>query len=73
MTGTIKKKIDDRRFGFIALEDGSKDVFFHEDALSGVTFDELNEGDKVTFDLLEQDQQKPGAKGPAAKNVTRAE
>lgn len=67
MTGTIKKKIEDREFGFIAVEDGSKDVFFHKDALVGVTFAELNEGDKVTFDVEQ------GPKGPAAKNVTKVQ
>ncbi len=67
MTGTIKKKIEDRKFGFIAPEDGSKDVFFHEDALSGVTFDELKEGDAVTFDVV------PGKDGrSAAGNVMKA-
>ena len=53
-------------FGFIALGDGSKDVFFHKDALNGVTFEELQEGDSVTFDV------KQGPKGPAAENVQRA-
>lgn len=67
MTGKIKKKIEDRKFGFIAPEDGSNDVFFHEDALNGVTFDELKEGDAVTYDVV------PGKDGrTAAGNVMRA-
>lgn len=65
MKGTIKKKVEDRMFGFITPEDGSKDVFFHKDALNGVMFEELKEGDGVTFDVVQ------GEKGPAAKNVTR--
>lgn len=66
MTGTIKKKIEDRMFGFITPEGESKDVFFHKDALNGVTFEELREGDAVSFDVIQ------GEKGPAAKNVQRA-
>ncbi|MEK7138552.1 MAG: cold shock domain-containing protein [Patescibacteria group bacterium] len=66
MTGTIKKKIEDRAFGFIACEGESKELFFHKDDLNGVTFEELREGDAVTFDVVQ------GEKGPAAKNVQRA-
>ena len=67
MTGKIKKKVEDRMFGFIAPEDGSNDVFFREDALNGVTFEELKEGDAVTFDVV------PGKDGrTAAGNVQRA-
>ena len=66
MTGTIKKKIEDRMFGFITPEGESKDVFFHKDALHVVTFEELKEGDTVTFDVVQ------GQKGPAAANVQRA-
>ncbi|MEK7121922.1 MAG: cold shock domain-containing protein [Patescibacteria group bacterium] len=66
MTGKIKKKIEDRMFGFIAPDDGSNDVFFHKDALNGVTFEELNKDDAVTFEVVQ------GEKGPAAKNVQRA-
>ncbi len=67
MTGKIKKKVVDRKFGFIAPDDGSNDVFFHKDALSGVTFEELNEGDAVTYEVV------PGKDGrSAAGNVTRA-
>ena len=65
MQGTIKRKTD-RGFGFIAREGEAKDLFFHSKDLSGVTFDELNEGDSVTFEVVD------GDKGPSAKNVTRA-
>ncbi|PIU99706.1 MAG: cold-shock protein [Candidatus Tagabacteria bacterium CG_4_10_14_0_2_um_filter_40_13] len=66
MTGTIKTLVADRGFGFIAREGETKDLFFHSKDLSGVTFDELNIGDAVTFEVVE------GDKGPAAKNVARA-
>jgi len=66
MTGTIKTLVADRGFGFIAREGETKDLFFHSKDLSGVTFDELNIGDAVTFEVVK------GDKGPAAKNVVRA-
>ena len=65
MTGTIKKLISDRGFGFIAREGEAKDLFFHSKDLSGVTFEELKEGDTVSFDVVD------GEKGPSAKNVAR--
>ena len=66
MTGTIKTKTD-RGFGFISREGEIKDLFFHSKDLSGVTFDELQVGDNVSFEVVS------GEKGPAAKNVTRAQ
>ncbi len=65
MTGIIKR-LTDKGFGFIAPEGQSKDLFFHSSALVGVTFNELHDGDKVTFDTEESD------KGPRAVNVSRA-
>jgi CspA family cold shock protein len=65
MTGTIKAKTD-RGYGFIAREGESKDLFFHSKDLQGVTFDELKEGDTVSFEVQQ------GDKGPSAVNVTRA-
>lgn len=66
MTGTIKKLVTERGFGFIAREGEAKDLFFHSKELSGVTFEELNEGDTVTFEVVQ------GEKGPSATNVARA-
>ncbi|MEK7558336.1 MAG: cold shock domain-containing protein [Patescibacteria group bacterium] len=66
MTGTIKTKIAAKGFGFIAREGEAKDLFFHNSELRGVTLDELNEGDTVTFEVTQ------GEKGPAATNVSRA-
>jgi len=65
MQGTIKKKTD-RGFGFISQEGETKDLFFHSSDLVGVTFDELQEGVAVTFDV------ENGEKGPSAKNVKLA-
>ena len=62
MKGTIKTKTD-KGFGFISREGEEKDLFFHSNDLSGVTFDELQEGTAVEFDVVE------GDKGLAAKNV----
>ncbi len=65
MTGTIKT-LTEKGFGFIAREGETKDLFFHSKELQGVTYDELQVGDTVTFDVVETE------KGPAATNVSRA-
>ena len=65
MNGTIKTK-NDRGFGFITVEGQEKDLFFHSNDLNGVSFEELNIGDTVTFEIAESD------KGPNAKNVQLA-
>ena len=65
MTGTIKK-LTDKGFGFIAGEGLAKDLFFHSNSLVGVTFDELREGDAVSFETEES------PKGLNAVNVQRA-
>jgi len=65
MNGVVKTKTD-RGFGFISREGEAKDLFFHSKDLVGVTFDELQVGATVTFDVVE------GDKGPAAKNVKLA-
>ena len=65
MKGTIKT-LKERGFGFITAEGMGKDIFFHSNALVGVSFDELREGDAVTFETEDS------AKGPSAVNVARA-
>ena len=65
MNGTIKK-VTTKGFGFIASESLGKDVFFHSNSLVGVQFDELREGDAVTFETEES------PKGMNAVNVKRA-
>ncbi|MEK7553112.1 MAG: cold shock domain-containing protein [Patescibacteria group bacterium] len=66
MNGTIKTLVKERGFGFITREGEAKDLFFHSNELNGMTFDELKEGDAVTFEVVD------GDKGPSAKNVSRA-
>ncbi len=65
MKGSIIR-MQDKGFGFIKPDEGDKDVFFHASALVDLTFDDLKEGDAVTFDVEE------GPKGPAATNVALA-
>ncbi len=60
--GTIKK-LTDRGFGFIDTG-GGKDLFFHSNSVQGVTFDDLQEGQQVSF------TEGRGPKGPCAENVT---
>jgi CspA family cold shock protein len=62
--GTIKR-LTDRNFGFITYEGAEKDLFFHSNELKNVQFNELREGDKVTFEIAES------PKGPNATNVNR--
>ena len=64
MQGTIKVKTD-KGFGFISRENEEKDLFFHSNDLNGVTFDELQIGDTVTFEVASSE------KGLNAINVTR--
>ena len=61
-TGTIKKLVRDRGFGFITGQDGAE-VFFHRNAVQGAAFDSLAEGQAVEFDSEQ------GEKGPRAANV----
>ena len=59
--GTIKK-LTDKGFGFINTG-GAKDLFFHSKSVQGVTYDQLHEGQKVSF------TEGQGPKGPCAENV----
>ena len=60
--GTIKR-LTDKGYGFINTG-AAKDLFFHSSSLDGVTFEELREGQKVSF------TEGRGQKGPCAENVT---
>lgn len=64
MKGTIAR-LTDRGFGFITPEDGGKDVFFHAREVKGIPYNDLKEGEVVTFELTTTDR------GPAATNVAR--
>ncbi|HEY6000844.1 MAG TPA: cold-shock protein [bacterium] len=61
--GSVKWFNDQKGFGFISLEDGSKDVFVHHTAIAGSGFKSLSEGQVVEFEVVQ------GQKGPAAANV----
>lgn len=57
--------LTEKGFGFIKIEGREKDLFFHSNELVNVKFDELNLGDKVSFD------EEQGEKGPKAVRVSR--
>ena len=59
--GTIKR-LTDKGFGFIDAGNG-KDVFFHMSAVEGCAFDDLSDGQRVSFNMGQ------GPKGPRAENV----
>lgn len=63
-TGTIAR-LTDKGFGFIKIEGQEKDLFFHSKELVNVKYDELREGDKLSFEVGE------GPKGPNATQVSR--
>jgi cold shock protein len=62
--GRIKKIIPDRGFGFVRADDGNE-VFFHRTELTTVDFDALQEGEQVTFDIVDS------PKGPRARNLQK--
>ena len=65
-TGTVKWFNESKGFGFIAQENGGKDVFVHFRSITGSGFKTLTEGQKVSFEVQE------GPKGPQATNVVVA-
>jgi len=64
MEGTIKR-LTDKGFGFIGVDGEEKDLFFHSNELKGVSYNELKEGDRVSFEKADS------PKGPNAVGVTR--
>jgi CspA family cold shock protein len=65
VNGTIKRLVSDKGFGFVAAADGTE-YFFHQTACTDTRFDDLREGQAVTF------QTGQGPKGPRAENVKPA-
>ena len=65
MQGTIKR-LTDKNYGFIEREGEEKDLFFHANELNGVEFNDLQEGDTVTFEIED------GEKGQSAVKVNKA-
>jgi cold shock protein len=63
--GTVKWFNDQKGFGFLAPEDGSKDVFVHQSAILATGFRSLSEGDRVEFSIEQ------GPKGPSAAGVVK--
>ncbi len=65
-TGTVKFFNPAKGFGFITPDDGGKDVFVHSSALEGSDLEYLTDGQKVSFDVQQDDR------GPKAVNVQAA-
>jgi CspA family cold shock protein len=65
INGTIKRLVSEKGFGFVAAPDATE-YFFHQSSCTGVPFDELREGQAVTFEKGQ------GPKGPRAENVRPA-
>jgi CspA family cold shock protein len=63
MAEGIIKRLTDKGFGFIETSPG-KDIFFHMSAVQGVRFEDLRQGQRVSF------TEGMGPKGPRAENVT---
>ena len=68
INGTVKFFNQARGYGFIAPEDGSKDVFVHATALEASGVPALGEGDKVTFEIEDD----PRGRGKQATNIKMA-
>ncbi len=64
-TGTVKWFSDEKGFGFITPDEGSRDLFVHHSSISADGYRSLAEGSKVSY------EEEPGPKGPKAINVVK--
>ena len=62
-TGTVKWFSDEKGFGFITPDEGSRDLFVHHTSISAEGYRSLAEGSKVSY------EEEAGPKGPKAVNV----
>jgi CspA family cold shock protein len=62
INGTIKRLVSDKGFGFVQAADGTE-YFFHQSACADTSFNELHEGQSVTFEKGQ------GPKGPRAEKI----
>ena len=63
--GVVKWFNGEKGFGFATPDDGSKDVFVHHTSIMGEGYKNLNEGDRIEFEV------EAGDKGPRAAQVTK--
>ncbi len=63
--GTVKWFDNAKGYGFVARDNGGKDVFVHHSAIEGTGYKSLDEGQKVQFEVTQ------GQKGDQAVNVTK--
>jgi CspA family cold shock protein len=63
-TGTVKWFSDEKGFGFITPDEGSRDLFVHHTGINGEGYRSLAEGSKVSY------EEEQGDKGPKAVNVS---
>ncbi|MDD5759049.1 MAG: cold-shock protein [Desulfobulbaceae bacterium] len=63
--GTVKWFNASKGFGFISQDNGGDDIFVHHTAINGEGYKSLDEGARVSYDIV------AGQKGPAAANVTK--